>query len=356
MHVINARDVNEALPRALAYLRDHGTLETTRNGPALVAPGPVATVYRDPRRRVLFDAERDANPFFHLFESLWILEGRNDVRFLSWFNSRIADYSDNGATFHAPYGHRMREGDAGDQIRKVCDILRENHGSRQAVLQIWDAHRDLGAKSKDIPCNDMVMLRVRKDESLFHKSKHALDITVCNRSNDAVWGAYGANAVQFSMLQEYIAMRVDVAVGRYTQMSNNLHVYLDNPYWQKWVEKHKAGVYVRGCEYDSMVAPGVDISPFSHEDPEHFDQDLAAFFDCADDSDNPQDFASVAGRTEFKTVFFRGVVVPMLKVFAFRSMPTSWHLDARCDWHHAASRWLERRRAAALAKQNENGI
>jgi hypothetical protein len=53
----------------------------------------------------------------------------------------------------------------------------------------------------------------------------ALDITVSCRSNDVVWGAYGANAVHFSFLQEYLAGRIGVRVGKYYQLSNNWHLY-----------------------------------------------------------------------------------------------------------------------------------
>ena len=53
-----------------------------------------------------------------------------------------------------------------------------------------------------------------------------LDLTVCCRSNDVVWGAYGANAVHFSFLQEYLAGRMGVGVGTMYQLSNNFHGYV----------------------------------------------------------------------------------------------------------------------------------
>ena len=358
MHVLNVRDVNEALPRALAYLRDCGTPENTRNGPALVAPGPVATVYRDPRRRVLFDPARDANPFFHLFESLWILAGRRDVQFLSWFNSRIADYSDNGDTFHAPYGYRLRKQWGFDQIESVCDILRKDNQSRRAVLQIWSPIRDLGVLSKDLPCNDMVMLRVRESVLSFHPSKRELDITVCNRSNDAVWGAYGANAVQFSMLQEYMAWHLNVGVGRYTQMSHNLHVYTENPYWQQWKETPGGrGTYVRKSEYDRIAQGGKTFMAVTSPlvDPvlgqgfpaaRCFDMDLTAFFKAADESIDLPGFAARLRYPEFMTNFFRQVVHPMLLAFTYRKIDPvhAISLDkSPFDWCYAGARWLERR-------------
>ena len=50
-------------------------------------------------------------------------------------------------------------------------------------------------------------------------------MTVCCRSNDIIWGAYGANAVHMSMLQEFMAGCIGVPVGRYYQVSDNYHAY-----------------------------------------------------------------------------------------------------------------------------------
>jgi hypothetical protein len=54
---------------------DHRKPQGSRAGDVLVAPHPVMSVTSIPTERVLFDPARDANPFFHLFESLWMLAG-----------------------------------------------------------------------------------------------------------------------------------------------------------------------------------------------------------------------------------------------------------------------------------------
>lgn len=357
MHTFHVIDVNEALPRGLAYLRDEGTPENTRNGPVLVAPGPVATVYADPRRRVLFDPERDANPFFHLFEAMWILAGRSDVRTLAWFNSRMADYSDDGYVFHAPYGHRLRVRH-GDQIETVCEMLRANPFSRQAVLQLWDAGLDLNVASKDLPCNDMVMLRVV--ERGRHPSGKALDITVCCRSNDAIWGAYGANAVQFSFVQEYIASKIGVGVGKYVQMSHNFHVYTENPYWQTWASKNRSGVFVPPCAYDLWPGDGEVAHPSPLSTPQgagcgdidSLDRDLKTMFRIADGSEDFPDFANALRLGRFDSWFMTRVVVPMVFKYANRQKPVLLFRPTDIDWHAAGQAWIQRRAAAAAAKES----
>ena len=82
MHVIRARNVQEALVVGLQDLRRYGVERESRNGPVVVFPEPVTTVCERPEERVLFHCERDANPFFHLFEALWMLAGRNDLAYL----------------------------------------------------------------------------------------------------------------------------------------------------------------------------------------------------------------------------------------------------------------------------------
>ena len=73
MKVIDTRNVNTALRWALPELLKEGVEEPSRNGLVLVMPTPVTTVYQRPQERVVFSPERNANPFFHLMESLWML-------------------------------------------------------------------------------------------------------------------------------------------------------------------------------------------------------------------------------------------------------------------------------------------
>jgi len=143
MKVIEARNVNEAVSLALPYLLEHGIQEQSRNGSVLVAPTPVMTVYHKPCERVLFSATRDANPFFHLMEALWMLAGRNDVTFPVWFNTRFTEYSDDGLTVHGAYGYRWRHWFGFDQLRTLIAELRRNPTSRRAVLSMWAPMGDL---------------------------------------------------------------------------------------------------------------------------------------------------------------------------------------------------------------------
>jgi len=230
--VLTTRNVNTALNTVMLDLtRTHSWRwrnQESRNGPTIEHDGIFVTEYTSPCERVLFSDARDANPYFHFFEALWVLAGRDDVEFLAQFNKNISNYSDDGKTFHAPYGYRLRKAFGVDQLLEVIKVLRKDNATRQAVLQIWYAPYDLNVVSKDIPCNDMVFLKIRDGK---------LNMTVCCRSNDVIWGAYGANAVQFSTLLEFIAKSVGVNVGTYAQVSDSFHIYTDNDAYKRLLEK-----------------------------------------------------------------------------------------------------------------------
>lgn len=230
MRVIVARNVNEAYAVGMNLLAAKGVEEETRFAPAIVMPYPVTTVYTRPWERVLFNVRRDCNPFFHLMEALWMLAGRNDAEWIGKYNSTFYQFSDDGVTFHGAYGYRWRfwfqQEPRGvpvthqplDQITALIVHLRNDPKSRRAVLQMWDPSEDLGAEGKDFPCNLSIAFRIQEN---------VLDMTVFNRSNDIIWGAYGANAVHMSILQEYIASQLGVGIGTYYQVSNNYHAYSD---------------------------------------------------------------------------------------------------------------------------------
>lgn len=232
VYQVTAENVNDAYQSGLNLLKQMGRREDTRNGPALVMDQPVVTQYSAPWERVLFDEERDANPFLHLFEAIWMLAGRNDAAYLVNFAKNFANYAEPDGRIHGAYGHRWREHFDRDQLDAVVSELRRDSGSRQAVLTMWDPDADLGnVELRDRPCNTHVYFRLRPLGQLIEAVEHegiptrVLDMTVCCRSNDMVWGAYGANAVHFSFLLEYMACRLGVSMGTYYQVSNNFHGY-----------------------------------------------------------------------------------------------------------------------------------
>lgn len=362
MIVLSVRNVNEALQRGLEYIYPEGVREESRAGPVLVSPVPVTTVYERPMERVLFSAARDANPFFHLFEALFYLAGRNDIKWLDQFVSDFSKrFAEPDGTLHGSYGFRWRkhfdmEGGGNpflpDQLETVIKMLVLNPQDRQAVITMWDPVADLGIPGlKDRPCNTHIYLRIRGEEDLKCTHGHdrcdsgpsddcpycegvppVLDMQVNCRSNDLVWGAYGANAVHFSVLQEYLAARIGVGVGKMYQVSFNYHAYtnvLDG--------LEEKGILEEGAnqtwEYPAETTPIVT-------NPNQFDTDLGRFMDGS----------FLARDISFANSFFPVVACPMIEANAYwkqgrrvEALECLRRMPPRLDWRLAAEQWMQRR-------------
>lgn len=348
MQVINARNVAEAYISGMRHLTGFGVREQSRAGEVLVASTPVTTVYHRPAERVLFDSQRDANPFFHLMESVWMLAGARDARWLDrWvkdFSSRFAE--DNGEA-HGAYGYRWRQHFSRmdpppaapitlDQLVETSQILYDNPASRQAVISMWDPAVDLGAVKRDIPCNDLIMLRGRMD----HTDKvHELDVTVACRSNDAVWGAYGANAVHFSVMAEVLAGLSGMRLGRYYQVSNNFHVYVDvlNKVWPS--REGTMDLYQMG-----HVRPTPILQSGIYDRPRLRNEALALLDSCQSFVVSPDPTL-----TKWESRWLARTVAPMYKVHELwraglrdKAIEATAEIEAT-DWRWAASAWMARR-------------
>lgn len=227
MFVYEINEPNGGLRDVIEGLRQHGIQQSSRNGPVVRFPRPVCLQYNNPQARLLTSPIRDANHIFHLFETMWMFAGMNELRPLLTYNSGMAQYSDDGLMLRGTaYGHRWRN-HWGDQILKVVRTLAENPDDRRCVMTMWDPF-ELGMESKDYACNLQVIFTTRPPTGSKGKGRYTLDMTVTNRSNDLIYGAMGSNLFHFSMLLEYVACLVGMEVGTYYQVSSNLHLYTEN--------------------------------------------------------------------------------------------------------------------------------
>lgn len=317
------RNVNEAFYYGVKFFCNRPTLSVEPRGKkTLEWPEPWITYYEQPQERVLFSAARDANPFLHLFESLWMLAGRDDLKFMQSLSKRFEQYSDDGKILQGAYGARWKT-----QLTKVIEILKEDKDSRRAVLTMWNI-LDLGTNSKDIPCNTHVYFKIRSNK---------LRMTICCRSNDMIWGAYGANAVHFSMLQEYIADKLGVAPGPMIQISDSMHVYLEGDEGKVWAR----------CAAEEYSTAPIDpykageVAPLALGARKRaWDDDLKLFFEQFD-TIGPKPI----GSTIWKSEWWRAVAAPMWNAFVTRGMNgVKWINEVEApDWNHAGREWLERR-------------
>jgi len=322
-YVISGRNINDLYPQALHFVNRDGVLEQSRAGEVKVVPFPVMTVTERPMERVLFDPVRDANPFFHLFECLWMLAGDSDA---TWLDRFVGDFSErfaesNGHIWGA-YGRRWREWFGHDQLVLAAQRLAKDPKDRRVVISMWDGNSDFQEMDeeslKDVPCNTHMYPRIVNGR---------LDLTVCVRSNDVIWGAYGANAVHMTFVQEYLAGLIGIPVGKFYQMSNNWHAYTN--VLSRFNETKLEGPN----PYSLQVAFPAPIMTDAGE----WDEDLTKFMDDPD-------------RADYTNMWFYLTARPAwLAHAAYKEKrwedAFEWvSLIQATDWSLAMNAWLQRRK------------
>jgi hypothetical protein len=158
-----------------------------------------------------------------------------------------------------------------------------------------------------------------------------------------VLGAYGANAVHFAWLQMYLAGRLGVEVGTYTQISNNYHCYQNSKISSAaWEDPYSLGAV-------TVFNMFQDFDVNSHFSDEKRDliilEDLSIFFDKG---------AFVAS-TKTRWPYLRKVLVPLALAHAHwkTNRGEDRYLGAleilaqvrASDWRLAGEQWIGRRHA-----------
>lgn len=147
---------------------------------------PQRTMVVDMRRPVLLVPERSLSYRFMAAEAYWILSGDDTVAGIAPYNSRIAEFSDDGERFFGAYGPKIL-----GQLDYVVAKLKADRDTRQAGLTIW---RENPPTTKDVPCTVAVFFSLRGQ---------ALNVHVFMRSSD-VWLGVPYDVFNFSMLAHLV--------------------------------------------------------------------------------------------------------------------------------------------------------
>lgn len=373
MH-LHYRNVNDAFYYLIRYFQEDCCVvrTTSRVGDVLQIPEVMTITYTHPTERVLFNTVRDANPFLHLYEALWMLAGRNDIASLAYFSKDFPKFVQDGDSpvQNGAYGYRWRHAFAGihdewgkvhprtecDQLAIIIDHLKRKPESRRVVLAMWNVEDDLlkMETSKDVCCNLDVLFSIRhipytagscgcsEDQrgefdgqpSPTHyehlKGESYLDMTVFNRSNDLILGMLGANYVHFTMLQEYMACCLGAHVGFYNQVSNNLHVYVNNFKPKEW-QTYRSYMNVPYPEEGRVKLVA---------EPAVFDAEVKLFAETYGPAEDDNDFTEP---------FLRFVARPMMLAYRHHKrreyeVALSHVSEVQsADWKKAAHDWITQR-------------
>lgn len=136
-----------------------------------------------------------------------------------WSGDKLKTYSEQFINkdkqgFVYTYGNRLRSHFSNvDQINEAIHRLKNCRESRRAISVTWDPRLD--SKNDEVPCMILVDFKIRNDK---------LYTTALWRSHD-IYGAWFPNAVGLTYLAQYVAGKVDIAIGSITIHSISAHIY-----------------------------------------------------------------------------------------------------------------------------------
>ena len=181
---------------------------------------PASFVIEDFRNYFLNVPGRVVNFPMVLAELVWIMTG-DDSSWVVKYNKQLESYIDydrdkSRFMFNAAYGKRMLRTFGINQLADVVKMLKEDPGSRQAVIIYRNPEDDSSYKQvQDRACNIASMFLIRDGK---------LNITQTVRSQDFVWGL-PYNFAQFGYIAQVIAEKLEIEVGKFIELANSFHAY-----------------------------------------------------------------------------------------------------------------------------------
>lgn len=144
---------------------------------------------------VVASPERKLSYVYLAAEALWVLTGDDRVETITPYNPRIAEFSDDGATFYGAYGPRIAE-----QLGYVVGRLAADPETRQAVLTTW---RPVPPATRDVPCTVALAFALRAER---------LNAHVFMRSSD-LWLGWPYDVFTFAMVTALVCQRLNLRLG-----------------------------------------------------------------------------------------------------------------------------------------------
>lgn len=246
---IKAESLNEAVILLCRAILDKGVDANRRGFLCKEIPEPVLVDISNPCDRYITIPQRKWNKTLGWIESLWLARGDNSMDMPFGYVKNLMTFSDDGRFMRAGYGPRIRRfGSNGsvmsmtdgsisshqygfemnlfahpvDQLRFVVEKFKQDIGTREAVITIHDPvaddFDDKGdvLNTKDTPCTRSIHFMVVDGK---------LNCYVHIRSNDLIWGFSAVNVFNFTLMQEYLSIILDIPVGHYYHCADNMHIY-----------------------------------------------------------------------------------------------------------------------------------
>lgn len=163
----------------------------------------------NPRNRVVYHEDRKWNMHYAMMEALLLFKDVDDVKYFSFINKNMKNYSDDGVTLYGSYGKRIAK-----YIPNIIEKIKNDKYTRQATITILQ-NEDLAIEGKDMPCTLSLQFLWRDNK---------LNMIINMRSNDIIWGL-PYDIFMFTVMQEIIANECEMELGWYIHRPASLHLY-----------------------------------------------------------------------------------------------------------------------------------
>jgi len=171
----------------------------------------------DPRRRCTLNPERKWSLPLALGELCWHLSGSTHASALEYYAPVWRSFADSEGNIRGScYGSKIFAAvDGQSPWSRVRQLLRHDRETRRAVLYFNDALSHLAPDCPDAACAASLQFLIRDN---------TLDVVLCMRSNDVIWGL-PYDVFLFSFLQEMMAADLGIEVGLYHHFAASIHLY-----------------------------------------------------------------------------------------------------------------------------------
>jgi thymidylate synthase len=170
----------------------------------------------NPRKRLFASQARPIDLCFAFANVVWTLTGSNDLEMIASYNPRGRSFSDDGNTLFGAPGYRIFHSIAGDQFELARRQLGNDVSSRRAMIQLLTP-ADHATASRDHSCIADLQFLVRDGK---------LACVAHLRSQSALM-VMPYDLILLTMLQEAMAISLQINIGPYHHFCGSLHYYLD---------------------------------------------------------------------------------------------------------------------------------
>ncbi|SDF91519.1 Thymidylate synthase [Fontibacillus panacisegetis] len=274
MHVITSENITDAFYKILKATFDNGTLLNSWKG-TVKEISPLLVSVNRPNERCLIVPNLLNNTIASIAETLWVIAGRDDMKFLKKYVHNAMDFSDDGITWRAAYGKRLVNFHSINQVDKIYEIISKKYSNR-GPFTIYDPLLDFNNHTKDVPCTCM---------GEFNVTDNQLEMIVIMRSSDLIAGFSAANYFEWSFLHELMANWLNLGLGKFHIMIGNMALF------ERHFGRAKRIIQTK-IEKDIYTFPNISQMPIdlSRDD---LSEELGLFFEIESSFDNLSDYETL---------------------------------------------------------------